>query len=73
LCGAVQLIAEMRRDGRKGSVVTLLCDGGERYQQTYYNDDWLAEQRLDLAPYTAVLEEFLVSGECSEALASWDR
>ena len=73
LCGAVQLIAEMRRDGRKGSVVTLLCDGGERYQQTYYNDDWLAEHGLDLAPYTAVLEEFLVSGECSEALASTAR
>lgn len=69
LWGAVQLIAEMRREGTQGSVVTLLCDGGERYQQTYYNDSWLAAQGLDLTPYTAVLAGFAASGECADPLA----
>src|SRR3546814_15562732 len=40
LWGAFALIAEMMAAGRSGSVVTLLCDGGERYSGTYYNDEW---------------------------------
>jgi cysteine synthase A len=43
-------------------VVTLLCDGGERYAHTYYSDAWLADQQLDLAPYTAVLQRFAATG-----------
>ena len=39
------------RPGGTGSVVTLLCDGGERYAHTYYSDDWVAAQGLDLAPH----------------------
>ncbi len=30
--GALQLAARMREEGRTGSVVTLLCDSGERYR-----------------------------------------
>ena len=58
LIGAFTLIAEMVAQGRTGSVVTLLCDGGERYAHTYYSDDWLAEHDLDLAPWTAALDAF---------------
>ena len=36
------LVAEMEA----GSVVTLLCDGGERYAHNYYDDDWGARPRL---------------------------
>lgn len=59
LWGATRLIAGMLERGETGSVVTLLCDGGERYHDTYYDDSWLAAQGLDLAPYTAELERFL--------------
>jgi cysteine synthase A len=62
LWGAFQLIAELVADGRRGSVVTLLCDGGERYAHTYYDPAWLAEQGLDLAPHRAVLAEFAATG-----------
>ena len=55
LWGAFQLVAEMLAAGRTGSVVTLLCDGGERYAHTYYSDDWVAAQGLDLAPHAATL------------------
>jgi len=59
---ALRLVASMRAEGTPGSVVTLLCDGGERYAATYYDDGWLAAQGLDLAPYTAVLERFHETG-----------
>src|SRR5437763_367077 len=63
LWGAFALVAEMLAAGRPGSVVTLLCDGGERYAHTYYSDRWLAEQGLDLAPHATTLETFARTGE----------
>ncbi|HEX3783357.1 MAG TPA: PLP-dependent cysteine synthase family protein [Pseudonocardiaceae bacterium] len=63
LWGAFQLVAELRAAGIGGSVVTLLCDGGERYGHTYYDDDWVHAQGLDLAPYRATLERFLATGD----------
>ncbi|SFA98968.1 cysteine synthase A [Amycolatopsis marina] len=65
LCGAFQLIARMLAMGQTGSVVTLLCDGGDRYAHTYYDDDWLAEQQLDPAPYREAMERFLATGTWS--------
>ncbi|MGY1775687.1 PLP-dependent cysteine synthase family protein [Geodermatophilus sp. SYSU D00804] len=62
LWGAFRLVAEMVAEGRAGSVVTLLCDGGERYAHTYHSDVWVAEHGLDLAPHRAVLEEFTATG-----------
>ena len=55
-------MAEMLARGERGSVVTLICDGGDRYADTYYDDAWVAEQGLDLAPYTDALETFLERG-----------
>jgi cysteine synthase A len=60
--GALLLIAEMLARGEKGSIVTLICDGGERYAGTYYNDDWVRSEGLDLEPYDAMLETFLERG-----------
>jgi cysteine synthase A len=61
--GAFALIAEMRAAGVRGSVVTLLCDGGERYADTYYADGWVRDAGLDLAPHRAVLDRFLTTGD----------
>ncbi|MCF2492754.1 MULTISPECIES: PLP-dependent cysteine synthase family protein [Dyadobacter] len=41
--GALQLAQEMKEQDLKGSIVTLICDSGERYQDTYYNDAWLSK------------------------------
>ncbi len=60
--GALRIVAQMRAAGEAGSVVTLLCDGGERYAATYYDDGWLADQGIDIAPYTATLEGFAGTG-----------
>jgi cysteine synthase A len=62
LWGAFELIAEMRAQARQGSVVTLICDGGERYADTYYSDAWVAAQGLDLTGPAATIDAFLFSG-----------
>ncbi|WP_227997219.1 PLP-dependent cysteine synthase family protein [Nocardia australiensis] len=62
LWGAFALIAEMIAAGRTGSVVTLLCDGGDRYAGTYFNDDWVAAQDISLAGAQAVLSKFAATG-----------
>ncbi|MCW2579780.1 MAG: Cysteine synthase [Blastococcus sp.] len=67
LWGVFQLVAEMLAAGRTGSVVTLLCDGGERYAQTYYSDDWVAGQGLVLAPHAETLRRFAATGEWTPA------
>jgi len=48
--------------GQRGSIVTLICDGGDRYAGTYYSDAWVGDQGLELEPYTEALEEFLEHG-----------
>jgi len=60
--GAFTLLAEMISAGRSGSVVTLLCDAGERYGDTYFDSEWLASQGLDPSESTSVLHEFERSG-----------
>jgi cysteine synthase A len=62
LWGAFELITEMRRNGEEGSVVTLICDSGDRYLQTYYSDVWLAQQKVDLRPWRRHLMEFSETG-----------
>lgn len=63
LWGAFSLIAQMLREGAQGSVVTLLCDGGERYANTYYSDTWLANQGLDLSEPCDTIYRFLTTGD----------
>ena len=42
-----QILTEMAATGQQGSIITLLCDGGERYTDTYYDDAWLAAKGID--------------------------
>ncbi|OBK11082.1 PLP-dependent cysteine synthase family protein [Mycobacterium asiaticum] len=56
--GAFGLLAEMVAAGRSGSLVTLLADSGDRYSDTYFNDEWVAAQGLDLTGPAQALVEF---------------
>jgi len=56
--GALELVAELRSRGEQGSVVTLICDAGDRYAETYYDDGWVERAGLDLAPYEVRLREW---------------
>mmetsp|Transcript_2454 Transcript_2454/g.3390 ORF Transcript_2454/g.3390 Transcript_2454/m.3390 type:complete len:83 (+) Transcript_2454:199-447(+) len=44
------------------SIVTLLCDDGRRYENTYYCDKWLCEHGLDIDPYLEQITEFWETG-----------
>jgi len=56
------LAAEMKAAGRLGSLVTLICDSGERYLKTYYDPDWPGTKGLDPAPFESMIEGFLAGG-----------
>ena len=66
LVGTFQLIARMRSEGVKGSIVTLICDGGARYAHTYYDDAWLKAEGLHTDPHRERIDRFLVSGDWIE-------
>ncbi|MFZ1388617.1 MAG: PLP-dependent cysteine synthase family protein [Thiolinea sp.] len=58
LYGVLQLAREMQQRGEQGSIVTLLCDSGERYLETYYNPDWVRQQIGDCGVYQRELANF---------------
>lgn len=58
LWGAFGLLAEMVAEGHSGSVVTLLADSGDRYSDTYFDDEWLGAQGLDPSGPARELVEF---------------
>ncbi|HET6554157.1 MAG TPA: PLP-dependent cysteine synthase family protein [Dyella sp.] len=62
LVGALQLMAELQVSGEQGPVVTLICDGGDRYRCSYYNDEWIAAECLDVAGQLARLEAIVRDG-----------
>ncbi|OLQ81472.1 cysteine synthase [Photobacterium proteolyticum] len=62
LYGVLQLACEMKARGEKGSIVTLLCDSGERYLDTYFNEQWVADNIGDISAYLSQLETFEKTG-----------
>lgn len=58
LWACAHLIGEMLEQGLSGSVVSILCDQGERYASTYFNDAWVSAKGLDLAPGMHAMREF---------------
>ncbi|WGW13034.1 PLP-dependent cysteine synthase family protein [Saxibacter everestensis] len=60
--GVWTLIAQMLERGERGSVVTLLCDAGDLYATTYYDDEWLAAKGLQPEPYEQQIAGLLATG-----------
>jgi cysteine synthase A len=58
LWACATLLSEMTT----GSLVTLLCDAGERYRDTYFNDAWLTAQGIDPLPAETAMEHFFSTG-----------
>ncbi|MGY0558647.1 MULTISPECIES: PLP-dependent cysteine synthase family protein [unclassified Lysobacter] len=63
LVACLQLATRMRAAGECGSIVSLLCDPGERYDQTLYDPDWLSRSGLDPSAAEAALRATLATGE----------
>jgi cysteine synthase A len=51
LWGVLQIAEQMTLLGKSGSIVTLMCDSGERYLDTYYNEKWRQEHIGNIQPY----------------------
>lgn len=54
--GVLLAAQAMREQGRSGSIVTILCDSGERYAHSYYSPDWYRERGLDTEQADARIE-----------------
>lgn len=74
--GLLWAAAEMSRRDHAGSLVSLICDSGERYAQTYFSDEWLSEKGIDIAEdvirietviETGIFDPALIQGECVQA------
>lgn len=57
-----EIISEMVAEGRSGSVVSLICDPGERYLTKYYSDDWLQDNEICPANFDSELSSFFETG-----------
>ncbi|WP_445945436.1 PLP-dependent cysteine synthase family protein [Shewanella sp.] len=62
LYGALLLATQMRERGETGSIVTLLCDSGERYLDTYYDNAWIEAHIGDISVYQNKLAAFDLCG-----------
>jgi len=62
LCGVLELACAMVARGETGALVTLACDAGDRYLDTYYDDRWLAANGHDIAPHVVRLERACAAG-----------
>lgn len=68
-CAVLSLAQQMRARGEQGSIVAILCDGGERYLHSYYNPDWLQAQGIQIDAPLAKIKAF-----CEQAQdgGEWD-
>jgi cysteine synthase A len=72
LVAALACAEERARRGESGSVVTLLCDDGERYRTSYYDDAWLQAQGLDCGPESDAVDALITRRAWPSALrAAW--
>jgi cysteine synthase A len=65
--GVLEVARRMRADRQSGSIVTILCDGGERYSHSYYNPEWYSQCGVDIAAADATLE-VAVSGAALDSV-----
>ena len=61
LWGVFQVVRTMIEKQQSRSIVTLMCDSGERYLDTYYDSDWVANNIGDLQVYTDQLPPRLIA------------
>lgn len=59
IVGVAAMVREMRAAGEHGSIVTLLCDSGERYAGTYFDDAWVAGKGWEIDAWQRELAEAL--------------
>lgn len=57
LYGVLNIANEMKNRGETGSLVTLICDSGDRYLECHYNPDWIQNNiKESIEPYLSELK-----------------
>ncbi len=59
----LELAAAMRAAGTRGSIVSLLCDRGERYAETLFDPTWVASHGIRPEPWHKALKGCLRNGQ----------
>jgi cysteine synthase A len=60
--GVCWAAARLLKTGEQGSLVTLICDSGERYLNTYHSPEWVAARGMDSRAFESTIERFLDGG-----------
>jgi cysteine synthase A len=68
--GLLSIADSLMKEGREGSLVTLICDSGDRYSSTYFNPDWLTKNSIEISPWCEAIETFLDSGTFKAPMTS---
>ena len=55
LIGVLEVGQRMRDRSLTGSIVSILCDSGDRYAHSYYNGDWYRSEGIDVAAADAAI------------------
>jgi cysteine synthase len=63
LVAALACAQSLKQRGLGGSVVTLLCDDGQRYRQSYFDDDWLRQNDLTCDAQSDAIDALIDRGE----------
>lgn len=61
--GILLKLKAMAEQGQPGSLITLICDQGDRYLNTYYDEQWRRGQGLDVTPWLNRLRAFWYKGD----------
>ena len=69
LIASLACAAQLALEGQGGSIVTLICDDGERYRPTYFNDAWLAAQGLDCGAQSDAVDGWIERADVPAALS----
>ena len=59
------LARRMHEAGERGSIATILCDSGERYGHSYYNDEWMKSHGFEVG---AAVEGIAACAERGDSL-----
>jgi len=60
---ALQLLSLMPSSDIPLVILSMICDSGDRYIDTYFNPEWLEQKGLDTAPFIEHLDYFFDTGE----------
>lgn len=62
IVGALRLAQQMRDEGRKGAIVTLICDGGDRYLDTVFDASSPVRNLPGLEGANGFFDDFMRTG-----------